>query len=65
MTKQEIANELKELAEHMERIGNAMYQYGMDDGHWLAHATQIYGASRMAKKWVIKILKEVAEESGQ
>lgn len=63
MSKQEIANELKVLAEKMKEIGTLMDYFGGFDSEMAEHGAELVGAGCIAEQWAKEIEQEIAEES--
>lgn len=59
MTKQEIANELKELAEKMKTIGIAMDYFGGFNTEWPERGAELLGAGCQIDQWVEEIDDEI------
>lgn len=53
MTEQEIANQLKVLAERMKALGEAMKQHSNTEMQ--KHGAELAGAGEIAKQWVYAI----------
>jgi hypothetical protein len=62
MTKQEIANELKELAEKMKSIGIAMDYFGGFNTEWAERGAELLGAGYQVDQWVEEIDEEIEGE---
>ena len=60
MTKQEIVNELKVLAEKMKEIGTLMDYFGGFDSEMAEHGAELVGAGCVAEQWA----KEIEQEAG-
>ena len=62
MTKQEISNELKELAEKMKTIGIAMDYYGGFNTEWAERGAELLGAGCQVDQWVEEIEEEILND---
>jgi hypothetical protein len=65
MTKQEIASELKELAEKMKTIGIAMDYFGGFNSEWSERGAELLGAGYQVDQWVEEIEEEINGEQIQ